>query len=243
MSKPKGKIYLIPSTISEQTEQHFIAPAVLQIISHVNYYLVENIRTSRRYISKLMKLLPEKDRKPIESLKFEIVDKNTTEEQISELISPVINGTSCGILSESGCPGIADPGSEVIRKGHLIGIKIIPVPGPSSIFLALMASGMNGQNFAFHGYLPIDKKILSKKIKQLESNAVVNNQTQIFIETPYRNQKMMDALLHSGNPETLLCIATDITGANENIVTQSISRWRKQKISLPKLPAVFLIYS
>ena len=116
MSAPKGKIYLIPSIISENTEQYFVAPEVLKIISHVNYYLVENIRTSRRYLSKLMKLLPEKDRKPIESLHFEIVDNNTTEEQISELIFPVFNGTDCGILSESGCPGIADPGSEVIKK-------------------------------------------------------------------------------------------------------------------------------
>ncbi len=241
MNFSKGKIYLIPTIISENTEEKHIAPEVLDTILIVDYFLVENIRTSRRYLSKLMKFIPQENRKPIESLRFELVDKKTSEQQVNILLAPVIEGQNCGVLSESGCPGIADPGSLVVKLGHKNNIKIIPLPGPSSVLLALMASGMNGQNFVFHGYLPIDKKTLVKKIKQLENDAVLRNQTQIFIETPYRNQKMLETLLAAGRPDTNVCIATDITGANENIVTQDIFQWKKQNISLPKLPTVFLL--
>lgn len=241
MNSPKGKIYLIPTIISENTEEKHVAPEVLNMVLILDYFLVENIRTARRYISNLMKLIPEKDRKPIASLRFELVDKKTTDHEVHQLLVPVMDGQNCGVLSESGCPGIADPGSVIVKSGHNNNLTIIPLPGPSSIFLALMASGMSGQNFVFHGYLPIDKKTLIKKIKKLEVDSILKNQTQIFIETPYRNQKMLEALLNTGRPDTNICIATDITGANEKIITQNILHWKEQKINLPKLPTVFLL--
>ncbi len=235
------KIYLIPTIISDETEHATIAPQVLEIISKIDVFFVEDIRTSRRYISKLMKLLPDESRKKIETLSFEIVDKDTTEEVVSRLIKDYEDKEIIGILSESGCPGIADPGSLIVKIGHSFGHKIIPLPGPSSIFLALMASGMNGQNFVFHGYLPIEDKLLRQKLEKIESIAERISQTQIFIETPYRNQRLFDHLIKYMNHNTSLCIATDLTGLQENILTQSIQKWKKSNLQLPKLPTVFLL--
>jgi 16S rRNA (cytidine1402-2'-O)-methyltransferase len=236
-----GKLYLIPNIIHPNTENEVIAPLIFSVIKKLDYYFVENERTARRYLSSLMKLLPVKERTPIELLEFEKLDKNTSEEEVSSLLQPVRLGRNCGILSESGCPGIADPGSLAAMAAHRMKIELIPLPGPSSIFMALMASGMNGQTFAFHGYLPIEKQQLVSKIKQLENSAKNLSQTQIFIETPYRNKKMFDALTSTCNNRTSLCLAVEITSQNAFIKTQTIGEWKSNKMSLEKVPVVFLL--
>jgi len=202
---------------------------------------VEDIRTSRRYISKLMKLLPDELRKKIDTLSFEVVNKDTPEEVVYGLVKNHEGKERIGVLSESGCPGIADPGSLIAKIGHSYGHKVIPLPGPSSIFLALMASGINGQNFVFNGYMPIEDKPLRQKLEKIESVAERNTQTQIFIETPYRNQRLFTHLIKYLKHDTSLCIATDLTGSQENILTQSIQKWRKSNVQIPKLPTVFLL--
>ncbi len=236
-----GKIYLIPNVIAEETEHKVIPPVVLSIIQDIRYYLVEDIRNGRRYLSKLMKLIPESRRHKIETLEFELLDKRTSYEEAVELIRPVEKGANCGVISESGCPGIADPGSMVVKAAHRSGIQVVPVTGPSSVTLALMGSGMNGQSFAFHGYLPIDKKELMRKIKKLETLSDKYQQTQLFIETPYRNQKMFETLLEVCTPHTRLCVASGLTGSEAFIRTMEIGEWKNLKIQFRKTPAVFLI--
>jgi len=236
-----GKLYLIPNIIHPNTENEVIAPQIFSVIKKLDYFLVENERTARRYISSLMRLLPLEERTPIEELKFERLDKKTSEEEVSKMLEPLRSGKDCGIISESGCPGIADPGSLAALAAHQMHFEIIPLPGPSSIFMALMASGMNGQAFAFHGYLPIDKHQLASKIKQLESSAINLDQTQIFIETPYRNQRIYEAILSNCSNRISLCIAKDITGSNAFIKTQTIGDWKSEKVVLEKVPVVFLL--
>ena len=179
----------------------------------------------------------------IESLNFTVLNKNTKETEIEKMFAPVFAGEHLGILSESGCPGVADPGSLAVNFAHRKNIRVIPFVGPSSILLALMASGLNGQQFAFHGYLPIDSKECSQKIKTLEKESSSRGQTQIFIETPFRNNQVLKNLLQSLNDSTQLSIALDLTGKNEFIKTQSVSEWKKNIPQLPKEPAVLLFLS
>lgn len=235
------KITLIPTIIADDTEVKVIPTGVHDAVKNIDVYFVENARTARRYLSKLMKLLPEDTRKKIHDIQIEVVDKNTSESEIISYFKSYKNYREIGVLSESGCPGIADPGSLVVKVAHQNNFQVVPLPGPSSIYLALMASGMNGQNFVFHGYLPIDVNALSKRISQLEASSSQSNQTQIFIETPYRNQRVFESLLETCNRDTKLCVAVDITGSNEFIRTNSIDQWRKSSINLAKLPTVFLL--
>jgi 16S rRNA (cytidine1402-2'-O)-methyltransferase len=197
--------------------------------------LVENIRTARRFISSL------KVEKNIPDLEFEVLDKNTSAEEVKNLLLPVINGADAGIISEAGCPGIADPGAVAVKYAHNYGIKVVPLVGPSSILLALMASGFSGQSFVFHGYLPIEAKDREKSIKEIELMAMKKNQTQIFMETPYRNEKLFQDLLKYCRPDTLLCIAKDITGENEYINTLPISDWKSSAPEIQKSPVIFLL--
>ena len=237
-----GKLFLIPNIIHPDTERDVIAPAIFTVIKNVEYFLVENERTARRYLSNLMKLLPIADRKSIEQLEFVRLDKRSDDVDVRNLLESVSEGRDCGIISESGCPGIADPGSLAVQIAHDLNIEVIPLPGPSSIFLALMASGMNGQSFTFNGYLPIDKKDLETKIKQLEIDSRKKQSTQIFIETPYRNQRIFNALLNSCSDHTSLCVASDITGPKGYIKTMTIKEWKSQVIDFEKVPVVFLLY-
>jgi 16S rRNA (cytidine1402-2'-O)-methyltransferase len=232
----KGKLYLLPIVIADDTEHLVIAPQVKEVISNLDYFLVENVRTARRYISKLRLGLV------IEDLQFEVLDKSTTEAQVDQLMHVVIKGCDVGVMSESGCPGIADPGSAAVSKAHQLGIQVIPLSGPSSILMALMASGFNGQSFVFHGYIPIDKTELAQKIKSMESDARKLNQTQVFMDTPYRNQKLYEELIVHCQNDTLLSIACGITGQNEMIKTLKISAWRKQSVDVHKIPTIFSIY-
>lgn len=227
-------MYLIPSVIAEETQQVVIPAQVKDALQNITIFLAEDIRTARRYLSSL-KIYP-----AIESLQFHTLDKNTRETELGDLMKPIQEGFNVGVLSESGCPGVADPGSLAVAYAHRNGIQVVPLVGPSSILLALMGSGLNGQQFAFHGYLPIDGKETAKAIKELERESRAKNQTQIFIETPYRNQSLFDALIHALSPTTRLSIAIDITGKNEWIQTRPIAEWKQQKPAFTKTPTVFL---
>lgn len=232
---PAGKIFIIPTPISDADLKTVLPEMAIQTIHNINTFFVENIRTARRFLSTA-------GVKNIQNLHFEILDKNTDQQSLEHLILIVKNGKDVGIMSEAGCPGIADPGSGITRLAHKNGIKVIPLTGPSSIFLALMASGFNGQNFQFHGYLPIDKGARRKSLINLEKLVYSKNQTQIFMETPYRSNRILDATLKILKPETLLCIAADITSENEFIKTKPVNAWRKQVPDIHKKPVIFLLY-
>lgn len=232
---PAGKLYLIPSPISEFKSGDHQFAHLLPLLNKLDIFFVENLRTTRRFFSSI-------GIRQIENIQFEQLDKHTKQQDVERLLEIVKNGKSAGILSEAGCPGIADPGSIAVKLAHKHNIKIVPVNGPSSIFMALMASGFNGQNFQFHGYLPIDKDNRKKQIRIIEKLAYSNDQTQIFMETPYRNKALLGDVLQSLKQETLLCIASDISGDDEFISTKSVRNWGKRIPDIHKKPTMFLIY-
>ena len=231
----KGKLFLIPTVLAEDTVEQVITQEVRDVVRKVRYYLVENIRTARRYISSLKLGIN------IEELHFEVLDKKTKEADLSRMMQPLFEGNDIGVMSEAGCPGIADPGSVVVAFAHQKQIEVVPLSGPSSMFLALMGSGFNGQSFAFHGYLPIDKKERIQTIKNLEAESLRQKRTQIFMETPFRNNHLMADLLEHLHPETCLCVAKNLTGSDEFIQTKSIRDWKKIKVDLHKVPVVFVL--
>jgi len=226
---------MVPVFLAADNTSNFMAPEILTVIKGTKIFLVENIRTARRFISSLNLGVA------IEDLQFHELSKKTPSHEINRLLSPLKNGHDIGVMSESGCPGVADPGAAAAAGAHRMGARVAPLTGPSSILLALMASGLNGQNFTFHGYLPIDKNDRSKAARSLEKESQRQSRTQIFIETPYRNQQMFETLLQACQPETKLCIGVDITGKEEQIETHTISEWKKIKWELHKRPAVFLL--
>lgn len=229
-----GKLYLIPAVIAETPAENVIPQFVKEQLKSITHFLAEDVRTARRYLSSL------KIYDSIEKLSFQVLNKDTSEEELPALMAPIKNGIDMGVISESGCPGIADPGALAVAYAHRTKIKVVPLVGPSSIVLALMASGLNGQKFAFHGYLPIEAKETAKAIREREKESAQYNQTQLFIETPYRNNAVLDHLLASLKPSTLLTVALDLTGAGEWVQTQSVKEWKTNKPLLPKEPAVFL---
>lgn len=231
----KGKIYLIPITLGSRDYNYVIPPKVLSLISSLRKFVVEDVRSARRF---LRMVDPEF---PIDESNFMVLDKNTPSEDIGEMLKCVNEGSHMGLMSEAGMPGIADPGAKLVIRAHASGIKVIPLTGPSSIFLALMSSGLNGQNFAFHGYLPINKSGRIREIKKLEKMAL-EGQSQIFMETPYRNMKLIDDILTTLSHDTYLCIAASITKPDEYISTRSISDWAKKGVpDINKKPAIFII--
>jgi len=230
----KGNLFLIPSVIAANTQDVVVPPQVRMRLPEIRHFLAEDVRTARRYLGSM------KIYETIEALSFSVLDKDTHEADLPELFEPALQGDNLGVLSESGCPGIADPGAIAVRFAHQNGIKVIPLVGPSSIVLSLMASGLNGQHFAFHGYLPIQRADSAKAIREFEKQSRQKNQTQIFIETPYRNDTIFSNLLKNLMPETQLCLALDVTGENEFIMTKPVKDWRQEPIELPKRPAVFL---
>lgn len=232
----KGTLYLIPTVIAENTNE-VIPKQVTDGIKQLDYFLVENLRTARRYISSLRLGIT------IEDLEFEVLDKKTSQLEVTKLLSPLLKGKNIGILSESGCPGIADPGAIAVAWAHDNGVRVVPLVGPSSLMMALMASGFNGQRFSFHGYLPIDRNQLSSTLKKLENESGQFNQTQVFIEAPFRNNQLLKNLTEQCNPQTRLCVARDITGHEEFIQTKTIKEWRNIDIDLHKRPTVFILYS
>lgn len=231
-----GNLYLIPTVIAEK-QTDVIPEQVRNVVKHTEYFLVENLRTARRYISSLNLGLT------IEDLHFDVLDKNTSPAELEKLMRPVFDGKNIGVISESGCPGIADPGSVAVKYAHAHRLKVVPLVGPSSIFLSLMASGFNGQSFVFHGYLPIDKKELELVAKQIETDSRKKNQTQIFIEAPYRNNQLLENLTRFCHSETMLCVAKDISGTEEFIRSARMKEWKASQVDLHKVPTVFLLYA
>jgi len=236
--KPRlGKLFLIPTVLAERTSEIVISPQVKAVVLHTQNFLVENIRTARRFISSLRLGIT------IEDLQFEILDKKTKPAELERIMQPLFAGVDVGVMSEAGCPGIADPGSAAVAYAHEKKIQVVPLTGPSSMFLALMGSGFNGQSFAFHGYLPIDKQDRINAIKQLEGESARHNKTQIFMETPFRNNHLFEDLKSTLSPHTKLCIAKNLTGSDEFIQTKTIQDWRKAKLDLHKIPVVFILYA
>ncbi|HOX77484.1 MAG TPA: SAM-dependent methyltransferase [Bacteroidales bacterium] len=233
----KGKLYLLPSTLGDGSPLSMIPPVVPETIARLRYFIVEDIRSARRYLKKTNPAIV------IDELTFLVLNEHTEPGEIPALLEPMIHGNDAGLLSEAGLPCIADPGSLLVGMAHESGITVVPLPGPSSIFLALMASGFNGQNFAFHGYLPIDKKERIQKIREIESAVYTKDQTQVFIETPYRNKQMAEALNQACRPDTKICIAVDLTLPEEKIHHTTAKRLNPDHPSgLNKKPAVFLMY-
>lgn len=231
----KGTLYLIPTSLGDEAPVSILAEYNLQVIKKLSHFVVEDLRTARRF---LKKILPEIN---IDALTFYILNEHSSGDEIAALPKILLEGHDLGLLSEAGLPCVADPGASLVSHAHEEGIRVIPLSGPSSVFLALMASGFNGQNFAFSGYLPIDKRERVMKIKELEAKALQSGQTQIFIETPYRNRQLMDALLETLHPFTKLCIAVDITLPGEFIRTLEAGKWKKSGYpEINKKPAVFL---
>lgn len=234
--KKTGTLYLIPCTLGDSPAEQVLPLHVINIARHLSYFVVEQTKTARQFLSAL------KPEQPIQSLNFSTLNQHTLANELTALLAPLLAGHDMGIISEAGCPGIADPGADLVNLAHRNGIRVVPLVGPSSILLALMASGLNGQCFAFQGYLPIDEIERKKSIAALEIESAKRNQTQLFIETPYRNERMFAALLANCQPQTLLCVATDITLASEEIRTYSIAQWRKKTMpSLNKRPSLFLL--
>jgi 16S rRNA (cytidine1402-2'-O)-methyltransferase len=230
-----ANLYLIPITLGE-TELHTVLPENnTKTVRSISHFIVENIRTARRFLKKVDPAID------IDSLRFYELNKHTNKNQLHAYLDPVKQGMHVGIMSEAGCPGVADPGADVVRIAHEKGIRVIPLVGPSSILLALMASGMNGQNFAFNGYLPIRKDEKVKQVKYLESRVYTENQSQLFIEAPYRNLQLLDDLLESCQPQTRLCIACDLTLETEFIRTMTVAEWKKNKPDIQKRPSIFVL--
>ena len=232
-----GNVYLIPSTLGDMEPLEVLPISIKQTIERLDYYIVENEKTARHFIKKIS------PRKSQPSLKLSVLNKFTEPQEIPSFLNACLEGFDVGILSEAGCPGIADPGAVVVKIAHEKNIQVIPLVGPSSILLALMASGMNGQNFAFNGYLPIDSTERKKYIKNLERKSKEDNQSQIFIETPYRNNKMLEELIKSLAPSTRICVAADITLPTEYIKTKTAINWKNENVDLHKRPAIFIIHA
>ncbi len=226
-------LYLIPTILAEGTQNAVLSPQIKEAVQQLDVFFVENVRTARRFISSL------KLGKVIDELTFIELNKDTPE---AETVASLRNlSKSAGVISEAGCPGVADPGAVAVRIAHEMGIRVVPLVGPSSILLALMASGMSGQSFAFHGYLPIDKMQRKKALQNLERNARQYQQTQIFMETPFRNNQLLEAVIEACSPDLALCIAANVTAPDELIRTMPVQKWRTQKPDLHKIPAIFLI--
>lgn len=230
-----ASLYLIPTTLGETETSRVIPSDVADTVKQIGYFIVENIRTARRYLRKLDSQLN------IDALQFFELNQHTDSNVTEQYLDPILKGYDVGIISEAGCPGIADPGAEVVRQAHLKNIRVIPLVGPSSILLSLMASGMNGQNFAFIGYIPVKSPEREKAIREIERRSSLEKQTQIFIEAPYRNTQLFSSLIHTLNDQTRLCIACDLTLETEYIRTQTVARWKKDQPDLNKRPAIFLI--
>ena len=232
----RGKLYLIPTTLGEMNPHDVLPQTVKRAIDFIDDYIVENEKTARKFIKSIH---PEKIQS---SLRLSTLNKHTDVSEYNAMIAPCLNGMNVGLMSEAGCPGVADPGAVIVKIAHEKGIQVVPLVGPSSILLAMMGSGMNGQSFAFNGYLPIDKGEKKAALKNFENLSSTKNQSQIFIETPYRNNKLLEDLLSALQPNTHLCIATDITLPTEYIKTLRVADWKKTKVDLHNRPTIFIIH-
>lgn len=239
-------VYLIPVTLGDTSIEQVLPSYNKEVILGIRHFIVENIRSARRFLKKVEQSIN------IDELTFYELNQHTDRTNIGRYLDPVKQGLSVGIISEAGCPAVADPGADVVAIAQQKGIKVVPLVGPSSIIMSVMGSGFNGQSFAFHGYLPIDEDKKITRLKQLEGRIYSEDQTQLFIETPYRNGKLMMTLLSTLRPQTKICLAANITCADEKITTKSVADWKKliphnasdEIIGkyVPRVPAIFLIY-
>ena len=231
-----GILYLIPAPLGLGDIAWAIPPAVRQCIAGLGHFIVEHPKTARQFLKQVGCILP------IQAIQMQLLDEHTHVTEFEKLLTPILRGNDTGLLSEAGCPAIADPGAGLVRLAHQKNIRIRPLVGPSSILLALMASGLNGQRFVFHGYLPVEPDRRARKLVQLEKDSVTREQTQIFIETPYRNQKLLESILLACRGGTVLCIASNLTLAGEYISTRTVNDWKQALPDLHNLPTVFLLH-
>ena len=229
-------LYLLPVTLGDTTIESVLPAYNKEVILQIKHFIVEDVRSARRFLKKVDKNID------IDSLAFYELNKHTSPEDISGYLKPLIAGQSMGVISEAGCPAVADPGADVVAIAQRENLKVVPLVGPSSIILSVMASGFNGQSFAFYGYLPIEPGERIKMIKHLEQRIYSENQTQLFIETPYRNNKMMEDIIRNCRPQTKLCIAANITCEGEYIKTKTVKEWQGKLPDLSKIPCIFLLY-
>jgi len=232
----RGRLYLVPVALGGEDALAVLSNAALRVLPGLRHFIVENPKTARQFLKAAG--YPH----PLSETDMQTLSEHTTAAQLPQLLKPLLEGRDCGLLSEAGCPAVADPGAALVRLAHGQGIRVVPLAGPSSLLLALMASGMNGQRFAFHGYLPVDREDRRKKLLELERQSAQQDATQIFIEAPYRNQTLLQTILETFDAATLLCLATDITLASETIATQTIAIWKKAVPDINRRPTVFLLY-
>lgn len=233
---PKGTIFLLPVPLAENSAERTLTAWHGQLINSINTYIVENEKTARYWLRNMGLKTPQSE------LVIHVYGKHSEKTAISHYFKELEAGTDVGLMSEAGCPAIADPGSEIVAEAHKRNIKVVPMVGPSSILLALMASGFNGQSFTFHGYLPIDKVQRSKRIKELESISERHKQTQIFIETPFRNNQLLEEILRTCQSHTRVCVACNLTSGDEQIISLPVEQWRKRSYDFHKKPTIFLLY-
>lgn len=229
-------LYLIPTSLGDTSFDRILPAYNADVVNKLQYFIVEDVRTARRFLKKVNQGID------IDSLNFYVLNQHTSPEEIDAYLKPMAQGNDMGVISEAGCPAIADPGADVVAMAQVANYKVVPLVGPSSLLLALMGSGFNGQSFAFSGYLPIQPVERSKALKKLESRVFSEDQSQLFIETPYRNMKMLQQILSDCQPNTKLCIAADITLETEFIQTKSIKAWKSQIPDLNKRPCIFILY-
>lgn len=231
-----GILYLIPVTLGDDNISNVLPADVISIAQQLDSFVVESEKSARHFLSVIKTLLP------VRQLSLNLLNEHTEDKDVAALLAPLLAGKNIGLMSDAGCPGVADPGAKLVALAHQKGIRVVPFVGPSSILLSLMASGLNGQQFAFLGYLPVDKTERNQKLKEIEKRSLSHKETQLFIETPYRNQHMLEAILSNCQPNTRLCVACDISLATEMIVTKTISAWKNTALpDLHKRPTIFLV--
>ena len=236
MKPALGTLYLIPVTLGDDMVQHVIPDYVLNVARNLETFVVESEKSARHFLSTIKTL------KPVRELNLHLLNEHTDMKSLPDLLAPLLAGENVGLMSDAGCPAVADPGAQLVQLAHKKGIKVVPMVGPSSILLSLMASGLNGQQFAFLGYLPVEKLQRNQKLKEIEKRSASHKETQLFIETPYRNQAMLDAILQTCHAQTQLCIACDVSLDSEMIVTKSIASWKTSApIDIHKRPCLFLM--
>jgi 16S rRNA (cytidine1402-2'-O)-methyltransferase len=230
----KGTLHLVPVALGGEEASSCLPPATLDVARALHTFIVEDAKSARRFLKAIG------HPGPLQSLTMHLLNEHTKDEEIESLLAPLLAGTNCGLMSEAGCPAVADPGAKLVQYAHAAGIRVEPLVGPSAILLALMASGMDGQHFTFHGYLPVDKTARAARIRQLDAQST--SATQIFIETPYRNDALLEALPANCRGDTKLCVAADLTLPTRLVATRAISEWKKKPPVMDRRPAVFLLF-
>ncbi len=235
MSQSAGRLYLFPVPMGDVSPSEVLPARNIELLRGIRCFVVENVRSARRF---LRRAVPDF---PIDECSFTELSEHTPSSDVAAMLAPALAGTDMGVVSEAGCPAVADPGSELVAAAHRAGVEVVPLVGPSSILLSLMASGFNGQNFEFHGYLPIEGEERRRTLQRLERDVRATGRTHIFIETPYRNARLLEELTRVLAPDTLVCVASDITGPGERICTLPAGEWKKRGGAPGKVPAIYLI--